>query len=137
MSRADRVTPKQPEVYSDFLSNLDLHPLSNDIAKVTNGESIKQSIRNLILTNFGERLFSPTVGSNVYKTLFENLDPFTLQNLQTYVEDTVTYQEPRARLLGVNVYGNEAENSVTITIAFSIINTGQTENLNLILKRVR
>ena len=35
------------------------NPFSKDIASVTNEESIKQSIKNIVLTAPGEKLFNP------------------------------------------------------------------------------
>ena len=135
---ADRYTPKQKEIYSDFLSNLETHPLSNDIAKVKNEQSIKQSIRNLLLTNVGERFFRPYVGSNIYKSLFNFIDNFTMNDIKIYIQDTIKSYEPRAKLISVNVYdNNDNGNSVTATIQFSIINTGENATLNLVLRRVR
>jgi phage baseplate assembly protein W len=135
---ADRYTPKQKEIYSDFLSNLETHPLSNDIAKVKNEQSIKQSIRNLLLTNVGERFFRPYLGSNIYKSLFNFIDNFTMNDIKIYIEDTIKAYEPRAKLISVNVYdNNDNGNSVTATIQFSIINTGDNATLNLVLRRVR
>ena len=135
---ADRYTPKQKEIYSDFLSNLETHPLSNDIAKVKNEQSIKQSIRNLLLTNVGERFFRPYVGSNIYKSLFNFIDNFTMNDIKIYIQDTIKSYEPRAKLISVNVYdNNDSGNSVTATIQFSIINTGENATLNLVLRRVR
>lgn len=140
MSRADRITPlsKQPEIYSDFLINFDRHPLSGDLAKVSNAEAIKQSIRNLLLTNYGERLFNPIIGSNVYKSLFEPLDGFTIQDIKQAITDTLYFHEKRIEVVAVEVNANpNDENSLTATIVFSIINTGSTETLNLVLRRVR
>ena len=140
MSRADRITPlsKQPEIYSDFLINFDRHPLSGDLAKVSNAESIKQSMRNLLLTNFGERLFNPVIGSNVYESLFEPLDPFTLEDIKTHIKDTLYFHEKRVNVQSVQVTASERDNNTIIaTIVFSIINTGVTETLNLVLRRVR
>ena len=93
MSRAlvNTAYKKQPILYSDFLGNLDLHPLSGDIATVTNGESLKQSIKNLILTNYGERPFNPNLGSNVYKMLFQPLDGFAIQDIKNYIRETVAF----------------------------------------------
>ena len=120
------------------MTNFDLHPLSNDIARVRNEQAIKQSIRCLLLTNIGERFFKPLLGSNVYRSLFEPLDGFTKSNIKMYVEDTINAFEPRANLQAVNVYDNGDDgNSLTVTVEFSIINTGQDATLNLILKRVR
>lgn len=134
---SDKYTPKQREVYSDFLSNLDTHPFSNDIAKIKNEQSIKQSIRNLLLTNVGERFFRPYLGSNVYKSLFELIDNFVINDIKTHIENAINAYEPRAQLIAVNVEDNGDGNSLTATIQFSIINTGDTATLNLILRRVR
>jgi phage baseplate assembly protein W len=140
MSRAQVNTAykKQPELFSDFLGNLDLHPLSSDIARVTNSESIKQSIKNLILTNYGERFFNPNLGSNVYKMLFQPLDGFAMQDIKNYVRETITFHERRANLLDVTVSGSPSdENKLIVTITFNIINTTNVDTLNLILQRVR
>ena len=140
MSRAakETITTKQPIVYSDFMNNLDLHPLSGDVAKVTNAESIKQSIRNLIIIGYGEKLFNPTIGSNVYQSLFEPIDGFTINDIQDHITDTIGFHEPRVNLLQVVVSPNPRDdNAVTATIAFNIINTGEIATLNLILTRVR
>lgn len=140
MSRADKITPqsKQQELFSDFLINFDRHPLSGDLAKVSNAESIKQSIRNLLLTSYGERLFNPVIGSNVYNALFEPLDGFTIEDIKTYITDTIFFHEKRVQTISVNVAASPSDtNTLTATIEFAIINTGTTETLNLILRRVR
>ena len=135
---ADNFKPKPVNLFSDFTNNLDLHPLSNDIATVKEEQAIKQSIKNLILTNVGERFFNPLLGSNVYRSLFEQLDGFTMNNIKMYVQDTIKAFEPRANLQAVTVVENgDGRNSVTVTIQFTIINTGQDSILNLILRRVR
>lgn len=140
MSKAARETinKKQPIIYSDFVNNLLQHPLSGDIAKVTNAESIKQSIKNLIKINYGEKLFNPTVGSDVYKSLFEPIDGFVLNDIKDRISDTIKFHEPRVFLLGVETSSVENDDySVSVSIYFSIINTGETSTLNLILRRVR
>ena len=72
-TRADKYTQvgKKQEFYSDFMNNFVKHPVNNSLARLTNEESVKQSIRNLILTNVGERMFEPDVGSTVNNALFE------------------------------------------------------------------
>ena len=135
---ADNFKPKPVNLFSDFTNTLDLHPLSNDIATVKEEQAIKQSIKNLILTNVGERFFNPLLGSNVYRSLFEQLDGFTMNDIKMYVQDTIKAFEPRANLQAVTVVENgDGRNSVTVTIQFTIINTGQDSILNLILRRVR
>jgi phage baseplate assembly protein W len=140
MSRADKETiiKKQPIVYSDFVSNLLTHPISGDIARVTNEESIKQSIKNLLMINYGEKLFNPIIGSDVFKSLFEPLDGFTLNTIHDNIVDTIKFHETRVELINVTVSGIENdENSIAVAVFFNIINTGMSTSINLILGRVR
>lgn len=140
MSRASKQTISQIQktVYSDFMSNLDTHPLSGDIARVTNVESVKQALKNLILISYGEKPFQPTIGSNVYKSLFEPLDGFTINDIKQHIRDTIDQNEKRVKLLDVQLVLSEInDNAIDATITFYVININQTASLNLILKRVR
>ena len=57
--------------YSDIDMNMGYHPLTKDLRKKTKEDSIKQSVRNLLLTSPGEKLFNPGWGCNLRGFLFE------------------------------------------------------------------
>lgn len=140
MSRTTRAqsftsTQKTSEAFSDFLDNFDQSPIGNQLARVVNERSVSQSIRNLIMTNVGERLFQPTVGSNTNHSLFEINDNVTAVAIETYVASTIKNFEPRANLISVIVQEND--NEVSITITYSLINNPTPITLNFILQRVR
>ena len=138
VSRADKFTQTQKQEYfSDFLNNFDNHPVNTTLARVINENSVKQSIRNLILTNFGERLYQPTIGSDITKTLFEPNDVVTAENITFFIKNTIKQNEPRAILLEVNVYPNPDRNLFDVNLVFSLINNNIPITLNVILKRVR
>jgi phage baseplate assembly protein W len=138
-TRADKITQlsKKQEFFSDFLTNFDKHPITNNLAKTTNEESVKQSLRNLILTNIGERLFEPTVGSNVLASLFEPDDVVTAQNIVYHINLTVAQNEPRVNMLDVSVVPLPDQNAFSVSLLFSIINNPTPIALSLILRRVR
>ena len=50
---------KKITIYTDFKKNLEISPVSLDITLVKDEEAVKESIKNLILTNRGERLMQP------------------------------------------------------------------------------
>jgi len=139
MARIDYQTSalKKQEYFSDFLSSFDKSPLSNDIARVTNENSVKHSVRNLILTNIGERLFNPNLGGNVNKMLFEPYSGFTADNLKKDIINTLSQNELRAQEISVNIIANEDQNRFTVNIFFYIINNPNQLSLELILQRVR
>lgn len=138
-TRADNFTQtrKMPDLFSDFLNGLTPHPITKDIARLKNEQSIKQALKNIILTNFGERFYQPTIGSNVYRSLFEPNDNILRENIKFAIENAVRFHEPRVSLLSVDVYSYNEENRVAVNIVFAIINSSEIQSLNLILRRVR
>jgi len=138
-TRADKFTQLQKKqiLFSDFLDNFDRVPFNNQLAKVTNENSVRQSITNLVLTNYNERLFQPNVGGNVNGSLFEFADEITAQNLTYDIKTTIQNFEPRANLLNVVVYPSPDKNSFIVDIIFSIINSTTPVNINLTVSRAR
>lgn len=130
-------TSKKIEFFSDFTPDFDIHPGKKDLARVINEDSVKRSIRNLILTNTGERLFQPNLGSNISRVLFELADNDALDLAQEQIISTLRVYEPRAKIIDVIANLSPDSNSMSITIKFSVINTGKTTTLGLILFRAR
>ena len=95
---------------------------SGDVNKVTGVESVKRSVRNLVLTNFYEKPFHPEIGSGVRDMLFENMSPVTAVVLARKVEDVIENFEPRARLIGVRALPNLDRNEYEVTIEFFVVN---------------
>jgi len=80
-TRAESFTAnkKQTEYFSDFLNSFAKTPVGDKLARVTNEQSVNQSLRNIIKTINGERLFNPDFGSQVLSSLFEPNDFFQLE----------------------------------------------------------
>ena len=137
-TRADKYSQKsKQEYFSDFLNDFDTHPISHSLVRVTNENAVKQSIRNLILTNLGERLFSPNIGSDIARALFEPNDVVTAENIVFYIKNTISHNEPRAVLLDVRVTTKLDNYSMVVNVVFSLINSNEPVTLDVILKRVR
>lgn len=139
LSRADAVSSltKKVETYSDFANSFTKHPISNELLTLKNEDSVRQAFKNLIMTNIGERPFSPFFGSNVTSTLFENFSPFTREDILRYITMAARQFERRIQLLNVSVTEDQNRNGLKINILFSIINTTEPVTLNIFLKRVR
>lgn len=128
---------RKTEFYSDFTVDLDIHPGKKDLSRITNEESVKRSIKNLILTNTGERPFQPALGSNISRLLFELADNDSLDLAQDQILNTIRVHEPRARVLKVVASASPDTNSISLTISFSLINSERQSQVNLLLYRVR
>ena len=137
--RRTKTTPQtaKPIAYSDFYSNFDLELVKKDLLSYKNEDSVKRSIRNILLTDKGERFFNPTFGSDIRKMLFENFSPSTEQVIADLIKTAIGNHEPRANVIDVNVSGNPDQNSMYINIVFSVINKAEPVTLELILNRIR
>jgi phage baseplate assembly protein W len=125
-------------VYSDFNHFFKANPFTGDIGRKINVESVKQSIRNIVLTNKYERLRNPDFGSNLRRFLFENYNEYrTGEEIGREIVRTIERYEPRAEVINVNVTNDEDRNSIDVQIKYSIRMVDSEETLNLKLYRVR
>ena len=124
--------------YKDVSLSFTRHPLTGDIAGLTDADAVKRSVRNLINTDFYERPFHPEIGSDIRKTLFEPVDEATAETLAIYVEECIVNFEPRAELVSVVVQARIDMNAYQATITFNVVNSETDEQtLNLFLERLR
>lgn len=136
----DIITPRnrrRNEFYTDVRKDLFPNLVNADVSRRIDEESVKESVKNLVLTETGERLFQPNVGCDLKRLLFENFTPQTKLSMESSIRTTIEQYEPRCQLLSVDAIPSENENSVYITIIFSIINIQEPVELVLTLERTR
>ena len=61
---------RSSRIYKDLNLNFEQNSATKDIQKLTDVESVKRSVRNLINLNHYEKPFHPEVGSNLRAMLF-------------------------------------------------------------------
>lgn len=139
MSRADRFTEMtQPdELYSDLLTNFNKHPVSGMLLRFVNEKAVTRSIRNLIMTNPGERLYQPDIGSGIRALLFEPMTDYTAIELRRTIEETLRQYEPRAQILQISVVAREESNAYAVALIYALINKQEPISVNITLQRVR
>ncbi len=126
------------QLYSDLDLFFGKNNSDNDVNIIYDVQAIKRSIRNLVLTNQYDKPFHPEIYSGVRGMLFELMTPTTAVILARQVEDVIENFEPRARLVGVNVYPDLDNNSYTCTIEFYIVNAlTELIDLTIALERIR
>jgi phage baseplate assembly protein W len=136
ITRKDKAFDRKP-YYSDFYTNFNVHPQNNRLVKYTNEESVKRSIRNLILTDKYDRPFQPEIGCRVRSLLFENMSDIIVEEIKATIRETIDTYEPRVRVIDVIVQTNEARQSYDVYIYFEVINNVEPITLNITLYRAR
>ena len=136
---ASLLTPrsKRRTVYSDIPDSFALSPVNSDLTRVTDELSVRQSIKNLMLTDRGERLFQRDLGSDVKALLFENANPAGFKIIQNHIKDLLKIKEPRCNVIDVTISSMLDSNQIEITLRYSIINITQIQEFSVILDRVR
>jgi phage baseplate assembly protein W len=134
------ITPRsrrKAEYYSDFRKDLFPNLVNADVSRKLDEEAVKESIKNLVLTDRGERFFRPDLGCDVRRLLFDNFTPQTKFSIESTIRTTITQYEPRCLLISVDAIPNEDMNSFFVTIVFNIINIPEEIELVLTLDRAR
>jgi phage baseplate assembly protein W len=128
---------KKISLYSDFKKDLELNLLTDDLAVTRDEDAVKEAMRNLMMTDRGERLMQPNLGAGLKELLFENLTPAVLELIKDRVRTTLEIYEPRADIIDVTVSGSLDANEVYVNVLFYINNREQPISLDVILERTR
>lgn len=98
-----------------------VNPINYDLIALKNENAIARSIRNLVLTYPGERFFNENLGSQVSRSLFENIDEISASVIKDEIENTINNYEPRVELIDVIVSPNYDDNEFNVTVNYYII----------------
>jgi phage baseplate assembly protein W len=123
--------------YRDLDLSFNIHPVRKDITKHVGDKAVINSIKNLVSTNLYERLFNPSLGGNIRRLLFENLDAITSLRMEKEITQIIENFEPRARLSQVVVTPEPDTNSFKVKVEFSIINKQDPIEITFQLERTR
>jgi phage baseplate assembly protein W len=107
--------------FKDISLSFQVSPLTYDLIAIKNENAIARSIRNLVLTNQGERFFNNNLGSRVNSLLFESLDDITASSVRDEIENVINNYEPRVELISVDAVPDYDNNELKITIKYFIV----------------
>lgn len=82
---------------------------------------IKNDLLQLLLTLPGERVMRPSFGVNLRNVVFEQLDDVTIQLLREEIAISVARFLPTINLLSLDIRPDAANNTMAISIAFSMV----------------
>ena len=107
--------------FKDVSMTFQKHPLTNDILALKNESAIARSVRNIVFTTPGEKIFNQDFGSSISKALFENINDISANIIKGEITSSLTNYEPRIKLKKVQVNPNYEQNEFNVTIFYEII----------------
>ena len=135
LQRRSLVTSRT-QLYKDIDLNFTAKT-SGDVYKSTDAAAVKQAVKNLLLTNFGEKPFLPIFGGNLSALLFDLSDPELATSLDRTIKEAIKIHEPRAKHMKNIINVDPDRNYVEVTIEFQIISTSEIVTFTTQLTRLR
>ena len=93
----ERVSQGFKDISMTFQSN----PLNSDLIALKNEIAIARSIRNIVFTVPGEKFFNENFGSNISRSLFENIDEISSSIINDEIKYSINNFEPRISLIDI------------------------------------
>jgi phage baseplate assembly protein W len=99
----------------------------------TTEEQSISNLKNLILTQKGERPFQPDFGTDVYSLLFEQMTPDLGDALDSSLRADIKYWLPYIIIDNILINVEEDYNRVSISMKFKITENGANENITILV----
>ena len=107
--------------FKDISMTFKVNPLNNDLIGLKNSNAIARSVRNIVMTEPGEKFFDEDYGSRISKLLFENVDEITASEIRDEIEYSIVNYEPRVNLINIEVNPNYDNYEFDTVITYEII----------------
>ena len=141
MSRYDATqtneSTRSSKIFKDLNLDFQQNTATKDIQKITDVESVKRSVRNLINTNHYEKPFHPEIGSNLRAMLFELMSPQMNHLISKQIENLINNYEPRCNLVEVFAQPMFDRNGYSVQISFMVNNHQEPVIVESFLERLR
>ena len=92
-------------------------------------EKVRQSIWLILQTEPGERIMRPSFGCGLRRYLMKPNNSATWSGIKRDIERALNSWEPRIRLQEVKVTGGDEANVALISISYTHVGDGSSENL--------
>ena len=125
------------KIYKDLNLDFQQNTATKDIQKITDVESVKRSVRNLINLNYYEKPFHPEIGSNLRGLLFENITAQISHYMSKQIELLIKNYEPRCRMVEVVNRPDMDRNGYSVSVSFYVVITPDPIQVETFLERLR
>ena len=105
-------------IYRDFSLNFQFNKATGNLSMLNNEASINQSLKNLILMNYGDIEYLPNIAGNVRARLFD-LNTSNLQDdIENDIKVVIQNYEPRVDIIKISVNESQTGNGINVTITY-------------------
>ncbi len=130
----ERVSQGFKDISMTFQSN----PLTSDLIALKNENAIARSIRNIVFTIPGEKFFNESFGSNINRSLFDNIDELSALIIKDQITESIENFEPRVDTVKVVTSPDFDNNSFDVVLTYEIVGADiPPQELQFVLQQTR
>ena len=123
------------EAYKDLDLFFTAHPITGDVATKSDSDAVRRAVRNIVLTNYYERPFKPSLGGNVRGLLFELDTDRKVKRARRGLAKAIESFEHRVN--NVRCTFDLEGNTLDVTVFYNIINGLNNQEIQFTVNRVR
>lgn len=124
--------------YTDLPFFISKNSFTGDINVTRDLNAIRQSIKNIIMTNSGERAFDYKFGCSIYDYLFENFTIDMIVATQSKIAGNIQrYEGSRVGINDIRVINIPEENKIDIVVDYNIPDAGISDIISVSILRTR
>jgi phage baseplate assembly protein W len=97
----------------------------------TTKDAIRNNLLNFFLTNSTERYLNNEFGANLRAFIFEQISTDTISDLKSSIQTLIGQYFPNIRVDQLEVLESPDTNEINVSITYSIINTGITDQVEI------
>ena len=136
----DYVKPNSKNVaiksaYKDLDLAFTAHPITGDVGTKSDSDAVRRAVRNIVMTNYYERPFKPSLGGNIRGLLFELDTDRKLNRARKRLAEVIEDFEPRVEKVKC-IFQSEG-NSLDVTVFYNIRNGLSNQELQFTVNRTR
>jgi len=125
-------------LFSDLPMFLSKNFFTNDINLKKDSVSIKESVKNIVLTRFGERAFDLNFTGYIYDLLFENVVESVVGTYKVHIANIVNFYEPRVNVTDVIIEQNQSDSRIIdVEIIFENKSFERIDTVTISVERTR
>jgi phage baseplate assembly protein W len=107
--------------FKDISMTFQVNPLNYDLISLKNESAISRSIRNIVFTLPGEKFFDQDFGSQVSRSVFENIDEISASIIRDEIRNSIINYEPRVELIDVQTKPDYDNGEFNVIIIYKIV----------------
>ena len=130
------IITSRTKLYRDIDLSFTARP-SGEIYKKVDASAVKQSVKNILMTNHFEKPFNALFGGNLTDLLFDLADLEIDYDIKNNIVTAIEGWEPRAQILNIDVNVQPDYNAVNVTVEFKVVNTEEIIIFTTTLTRLR